>query len=166
MKGTLKLIVAAALMVAASSPLFAQQQAASKPADQPVNEQVAMVRAGLQGDRKQLVAANMELTPQEATAFWPVYDEYRKAMTGVNDHLVKVIADYAQNYETLTDAQAQKLVVDGVQYEKQKAEMRAAWVPKFAKVLSGKKVARFYQVENRIDTLMQAALQQGIPLVK
>jgi hypothetical protein len=159
------LICAAGLM--APSLVGAQAAQQAKPAaEQPAGDSVALARAGFQGDRKQIVAANMELTPDEAAKFWPVYDQYRASVTKVNDRLVALILGYSKNYTTLTDAQATQMVDEYMKYEKEKAETRSAWTPKFAAVLPPKKLARFVQVENKIDALVNASLAQDIPLVK
>ena len=54
-----------------------------------------------------LTAANMTLTADEATKFWPIYDQYIQETIKVGDTRWALIKDYAANYNTLTDAQAQ-----------------------------------------------------------
>jgi hypothetical protein len=158
--------VAAGLVPGAVRAAEAQQPQAASSEDKQLNEAVGLARAGFQGDYKQIVAANMELSPDEATKFWPVFDQYRAAMTKVNDRLVAVIVGYAKNQTTLTDAQASQMVDEFMKFEREKAETRGAWVPKFAAVLPGKKLARFVQVENKIDALVKVSLAQEVPLVK
>ena len=168
MKRCVMLSVFAGMCVAglAAPPASARQAQPAASGEQKVDEAVALTRAGLQGDRKQIVAANMELSPEEATKFWPVYDQYRAAMAKVNDRAVAIVVGYAKNYTTLTDAQASQMVDEYMKYEREKADTRAAWTPKLAAVLSPKKLARFVQVENKIDALVGVALARDVPLVK
>ena len=93
----------------------------------------------------------MRLTPQESTAFWPVYNKYREEVTKVNDKLVKVITDYAAQRDTLTDAQANKLLTDYLAFEQNPLDLRKKYLKQFTAVLPMTKVARFYQIENKLD---------------
>src|SRR5271166_7091919 len=109
------LVLVGALFVCSAS-MFGQ--AAQKPAsqsapaagDQPnsVRDQdIEMLRANLRQQRKEIMAQNMTLTPDEATKFWPIFDQYRRDAIKPNDERWAVIKDYAANYSTMTDAQAQ-----------------------------------------------------------
>ena len=65
-----------------------------------------MLRQDVQSGKKQVVAANMTLTADEATKFWPIYDQYAAEVAKIGDARVALIKEYAQNYDTMTDAQA------------------------------------------------------------
>ena len=163
MKYTLSVFVAAGLAALVVLPAQAQQ---TMPTEQQVNEAVALTRAGMAADRKQIIAANMEMTGDEAAKFWPVYDEYQKAMMKASDRKVAAIVKYAKNQATLTDAMASELVQEAMKSDLERIQTRQTWAPKFAAVLPGKKVARFFQLENKIDALVNVSMAQDIPLVK
>lgn len=129
-------------------------------------DEIAMVRSMAQVERQVIVADAMYLTDQEALAFWPVYNDYRAAVTKVNDQLVKVITDYAAQRNTLTDAQAKALLADSFAYEQDLLKMRKKYVANFAKVLPMIKVARFYQIDNKLDVLTRLELASQIPLAR
>lgn len=131
-------------------------------------DDVEITRSDIQADRKALVAANMELTETESAAFWPVYDAYRLEMKKVEDRIVKVILDYAAAYrnDSLTDEQASALVKEHLAAKQAEAKVTASYQKKFEKVLPAKKVARFYQIENRLDLIVEMAAATEIPLVK
>lgn len=160
------LVCVAALALGALTALPAQAQQSAAPTEQQMNEAMALTRAGMASDRKQMVAANLGLTADEATKFWPVYDEYQKAMAKASDRRAAAILKYAQNQQTMTDAMAADLIQQGMQSDLDRIQTRLAWAPKFAAVVPGKKVARFFQIENKIDALVNVALAQEIPLVK
>jgi hypothetical protein len=134
--------------------------------DQQISEAVALTRAGMASDRKQIIAANMELTGDEAAKFWPVYDEYQKAMMKASDRKVAAIVKYAKNQATLTDAMAAELVQEAMKSDLERIQTRQTWASKFAAVLPGKKFARFFQLENKIDALVSVSMADEIPLVK
>src|SRR5215467_8403054 len=75
-----------------------------------IDTDVKLMRKDLRAEKKQIIALNVPLTPDEATKFWPVYDDYANAMMKVNDEFYSLISDYAANQKTLTDAQAVDMV--------------------------------------------------------
>jgi len=142
---------------------FAQQGAASSVAsDQDLN----LLRKDLRSDQKQIVAANMPLTDAEAQKFWPLYDEYTADKTNINDTKLSVIKDYAANFEKLTDNQAQTLVNRWAEADRSALQLRTKYIPLFEKILTGKKAARFFQIDRRISNLVDLQLSSQIPLVE
>ncbi|MGZ6276934.1 MAG: hypothetical protein ACXWMI_12640 [Syntrophales bacterium] len=135
--------------------------AQDKPAD--TNQ---LVREKLQADKKLFVAENMQLSEAEAKAFWPVYESYQKYMDKIMERTKNLIDDYAKNYETMTDATAKKLTDEMLAIENDRLKLREAYLLKFRKVLPDKKVARFYQLENKSFAVMNYRAAEVIPLVK
>ena len=148
--------------VAAASPVSAQQPAAQ----QKQADTMPMVREKLRADKKLLVADNVPMTEAEAKGFWLVYDAYQKDMAGLNDRTIKVINDYAASYQTMTDETADRLLKESVAIDGDRATLAKAYMPKFGAVLSAKKVARYYQIENKIRAVINYDLAANIPLVK
>jgi len=131
-----------------------------------MTDEIASVRSVDQSDRKSIVDDAMILTNQESTAFWPVYNEYRAEVTRINDKLVKVITDYAAQRDTLSDAQAEALVQNYLKYEDELLGLRKKYVKRFGAALPMTKVARFYQIENKLDAVQRVGLASQIPLTK
>ena len=149
------------MVVVAAFPIPALTQ--DKPAD---NMQI--LREKIKADKKLVVAANMELTESEAKAFWPVYEEYQKDLTAINQRIVKLIESYAADYraKTLTDEKAKALVDELVAIEQAEAKLKASYVPKLRKVLPRRKWLATCRVENKIRTIVKYDLAGGVPLVK
>ena len=106
------------------------------------------------------------MTDDEAKQFWPVYDRYQSELTGVNDRLVKLIEDYAANFRDLSDEKAMKLVGEYLSAEEDRAKVRRSYLSEIAKTLPGRKVARFYQIENKMDAILRYDLAKGIPVIE
>ena len=159
MKVTFFLTLVAAITMWVVSPVVSQD----KPAD---NMQI--LRDKIKADKKLLVSANMELTESEAKGFWPVYEEYQKELTAINQRIGKLIESYAADYRsnTLTDEKAKKLIDELVAIGKAEAELQAASVPKLSKVMPAKKVARYLQIENKIRAALKYELAANIPVVQ
>jgi hypothetical protein len=159
MKVTFFVTLVAAITMWVVSPVVSQD----KPAD---NMQI--LRDKIKADKKLLVSANMELTESEAKGFWPVYEEYQKELTAINQRIGKLIESYAADYRanTLTDEKAQKLIDELVAIEKADGGLQATYAPKLSKVLPPKKVARYLQIENKIRAALKYELAANIPVVQ
>jgi len=79
---------------------------------------------------------------------------------------VKLIKDYADTYETMTNNTAKKLLDEYMTIEALGPKLRQAYLPKFRKALSEVKVVRYYQIENKIQAALFYELAAKIPLVK
>jgi len=131
-----------------------------------IQNDIAITRADIQADRQAIVADSMKLTDDQATAFWPVYRDYRAELAKLGDRTVKLVTDYAANYDTLTDAQASALTTEFLSIQKDTLKVKEKFVPKFKAVLSPKLVMRFFQIENKLDTILMIDAVDGIPLAK
>ena len=57
-------------------------------------------------------------------------------------------------------------MADYLKIERARVDMRAKFLPKFKKVLPAKKVARFYQLENKLDIAILSEMAEAIPLAR
>ncbi len=141
-------------------------QAAQAPAQPTVSEQdIQMLRQDLRSQKKQIVAQNLPLSDAQAEKFWPLYDSYTQETIKINDQRYALIKQYAESYNTLTDAQAADLVKRSGAIDQQFTSLRQNWFPKFEKVIGGKQAALFYQLDRRIGLLMDLQLASMIPVV-
>jgi hypothetical protein len=127
---------------------------------------IELTRAAVQVKRQALVTAAMDLQAPEADIFWPLYREYRLAMAKVNDRFVKLLVDYMKNYDELSDAQATRLMDEYLSIERARSGVKAKYVPRFREKLPARKVARFFQVDNKLDAIINADLASVIPLAR
>ncbi|HEY2361558.1 MAG TPA: hypothetical protein VGK36_10605 [Candidatus Angelobacter sp.] len=172
-KGVITVLMAVAVVLLCNVSLFGQaaqpsSQSASGTEAQPnsINDKdVEMLRANLRANRKELMARNMTLTADEATKFWPVFDQYRKEAIKPNDERWALIKEYAANYNTMTDAQAQDYMKRAEVVDQQLLALRLKYVPVFEKVVSAKKTALWYQIDRHIDLMINLQLSSMIPMV-
>ena len=150
-------IVFAAMLTVLIVPSMAQE----KPADN-----MQLVREKIQTDKKLFIAQNMNLTESEAKVFWPVYENYQKELGKLLNKTAKLIDNYAANYQTMTEEAAKGLIDGYLAIETERVTLMKSFLPKFRKVLPEKKVARYYQLENKIDAVVNYGLAKQIPLVK
>ena len=172
-KGVTTVLIAVATVLLCSVSMFGQA-AQSSPQSGPDSEgkpnaindkDVELLRANLRANRKNLMAQNMNLTADEATKFWPIFDQYRKEAIKPNDERWALIKEYAANYNTMTDAQAQDYIQRATDVDRQLLALRLRYVPIFEKVISAKKVALWYQIDRHIDLMINLQLSSVIPMV-
>jgi hypothetical protein len=148
-------LFSALLLVGLAAPVVAQEPSAN----------MKIVAEKIRADKKLLVAANMGLTEAEATKFWPVYDAYQADLQKLTQRTATLIKDYAGSYDAMTDEVAGKLVSEMVGLEKDRAALMASYQSKFAATVPMLKVARYYQIENKVRAVINYELADAIPLV-
>jgi hypothetical protein len=122
--------------------------------------------AAARAQRKATVGANMNLTPEEATRFWPVYDAYERKMDSIENRHVKELKEFAASYKTFTDADAKKKLDEVMAIQQARLDVQREFVPKFLGAVSQVKVTRFYQIDNKIQALIQCDIAQLVPLAQ
>jgi hypothetical protein len=165
----LGLSVSVAGWVAAQQPTApAQPPGASTPpeSDEDLTSDLALTRASIQLRRQAIVTAVMDLAPKEAEAFWPLYREYRMEMAKVGDRASKLLVQYTEQYDNLTDEQAKNIMKEWLSVEKAKTGVKSKYVSRFEKILPARKVMRFFQADNKLDAVINAQLAQIVPLAR
>lgn len=127
---------------------------------------IQLLRQDIRSQKKQLIAANLTLTDAEATKFWPVYDQYTAELVKINDVKYAAIKDYAEKWGTMTNEQALALINKSLGVDQSVAQLRIKYVPIFQKVIPGTKVATFFQMDRRLQMLIDAQLASQLPLVQ
>jgi len=145
-----------AIMVA-GGPGIAQE----KPAD---NMEIVLEK--IRADKKLLVAENLRLTEAEAKGFWPVYSRYQDELFLLRTRTARLVTDYAAAYDQMGNDAAKKLLDEYMTIEALGLKLRQAYLPKFRAVLPEVKVARYYQIENKIYAALVYGIAAKIPLVK
>jgi len=160
MKARIRIYPFFIILVAMLTVFTISSMAQEKPADN-----MQLVREKIQTDKKLFIAQNMNLTESEAKVFWPVYEDYQKELEKLVDKTVKLIDNYAANYQTMTEEAAKELINGYLAIETERVTLMKSFLPKLRKVLPEKKVARYYQLENKINAVVKYGLARQIPLV-
>lgn len=144
-----------------------QSTSTATPTSQQVRDQdIDLLRKDIRSKKKQLIAANLKLTDAEATKFWPVYDQYTADLVKINNDKYALMKDYADTWGTMTDAQADDLTKRALAVDALVAQLRIKYVPIFNQVLPGTKTATFFQLDRRIQAMIDLQLSSQFPLVQ
>jgi hypothetical protein len=135
-------------------------------AQDPADEDIKLFRKDLRSLRKQIIAANMSLSDREAEQFWPLFERYTQELVAKQDRKYALIKEYAGNYTTMTDQQAEKYVLGRADVDEAILQVRLKYFPLFRKVLSGKSSALFFQLDWRLGLIMDLQLASQTPLIE
>ena len=163
-KLAISLVMGVSLMLIQSAA-FAQKSETPAAAPAASEQDIQLLRSDIRSAKKKLIAENMKLTPAEAEKFWPVYDAYTQETTKQGDARYALVKEYANGYVNMTDAEADSLVQKMAALDVQTATVREQWIPKFRKVLTGKQTALFFQLDRRINLILDLQFAANIPII-
>ncbi len=155
MKHLLRIVWVVLFAVLLATPLWSQQE-----------KEIEVTRLALQRQRDDLVNQFMQLNLKEVGAFIPVYEKYRTEMGKLGDRIQRVILDYAENQDNLSDQKALAMLDEWLKIKEAEVELRMKSVEDFKRVLPPKKVLRFFQLDNKFDVIVNYNLSGSIPLVQ
>lgn len=124
---------------------------------------IEVIRAGMQADRATIITAAMNFSDKEGAAFWPVYRQYARERSILDDSRVVVIKAYTQKYPGLSDADAKEMAERMFDCDTRLAELKKTYYKKFNKVLPALTVTKFFQLERRIDLMMDMKVESALP---
>ncbi|RLE04658.1 MAG: hypothetical protein DRJ13_03395 [Bacteroidetes bacterium] len=133
---------------------------------QTANDYLELTREVLKVEKKAAVTEALQLSEAESQPFWNLYNEYQAALYVVQNKRIAIIKDYSDNFDSLSDEKADELWIGSLKYEQELLKLKKRYHAKFKKVVSPGRAARFMQLENKIETLIDASLALEIPLIE
>ena len=154
------IIVFAALIGFALAPSDAPAQGSESELD--------AARAELQAGRDQIIREDLQLSEDLLAAFWPVYEEYVAEISVLRDRKTRLVQDFMQAYRggEFTDDFAEFIIKENFALKSEWAAIQKSYIERFKAVMPVQMVARFYQLENKLDAEVDAQLALVIPLVE
>jgi Spy/CpxP family protein refolding chaperone len=133
-------------------------------AAQTVKDTLEVSRQAIESQRRVLVSGALPLTDAEADAFWPLYDAYEKERRPLDERANKLVADFLASSASLTDAQAKAMVEEALQVDEGRLRVRRSYLGRMLKAIPPRKAARFYQIDNKLDSVVRADVTRLVPL--
>ena len=128
------------------------------------DEDIALLRRDLRAMKMQVIGQNMSLSEEEGLKFWPIYNHYVKDLQEVNNQKYALLKQYAEMWATMTDQDALIYVRNWLEADEQAQALRLKYVPVVSQVLPGKKAATFFQLDRRLNMMIDLQLFSQIPL--
>ena len=156
----------AAALFAAGLALDTLAQAPAPPGAPASPPSVDAVRKAAATDKRGLVEKNMQLTPEEAKKFWPIYDEYQRELDKITQRYNRAVLDYVNAESSMTDENAKRIAKDVLAADADEQRLRDRTAKKVMAALPAKKAVRFLQIESKLRTLNRYDIAEKIPLVR
>lgn len=132
---------------------------------QTVQEKLNFTHETIETQRRVLVSGAVPLTEDEAKGFWPIYDDYEKKRRTLDERETRLVTAYVASVATLTDVQAKQMLAEAVAMDEHRVKLRREVLDRLGKIIPVRKVARFYQIDSKLDTVVRAEISRQIPFV-
>lgn len=116
-------------------------------------------------EKKAIVENFITLSGESATAFWTAYNEYETERQSLGKERLTVITDYAEQYESLTNEQADALMLKALSLRASNEKLLKKYYKKVKKVTDAKTATQFIQLEMYLAATIQLGLLEAIPFV-
>ena len=154
------------LMLSLGASSLASGQAKPAPAKDDVDALIALARKDVRAEKAEIIGKTLTLDATQAAAFWPIYKQYEAERQAIGDERQGVIQDFAEHFDSINDAKAKGLLERSFVIEEKKLAVEKKYKDELLKVLPGKVVARFFQIDRRINNLIDLKIASQIPLVQ
>ena len=125
------------------------------------DQDIQLLKSNIRSQKKQIVAANMDLTDAESEKFWPVYNRYAADLAKIYDNKIALFQEYLESYDSMSGEQAESYLRRRAAVEEDIMQVRLKYLPEFRKVLTGRETALFYQIDWRLDLMINLQLAQA-----
>jgi len=125
---------------------------------------IQLLRQDLRAQKQKLIAQNLPMTETEAVKFWAVYNRYGDELRQINGEKYRLITEYAEQWPAMTNDQALIYIRRWLEVDQQVQQLRLKYVPEVSQVLPGKKAAAFFQLDRRINMMIDIQLASQLPL--
>jgi hypothetical protein len=122
------------------------------------------MRKDVRSQKSAVMDTVMQLDPDQAAKFWPIYRDYDAELTKLNDLRVANIKEYANSYNNLSDAKADALIQNAISYQKPRMELPAKYYDRVKGSLGAVTAARFLQVEQQLLLIIDLQIDSSLPI--
>ena len=162
-----KSLILIATATALAAPAWSADAPAAKPVSAPTNEQaVDQFRTDLQAKSADIMAKGLTLTAEQASKFWPLFETFQQEQKAIIDGQIKGLQQYAEQYASLSDAEALAYVNSLLERDAKTHDLRVKWLAKFQQVVPPKIAARAIQLDRRLGLVAQVKVSSQVPLIR
>ena len=150
---TKKHIITAALLLLLAGPAVAELQLETR-----------LAKADIENDRKTIIMATVDPSPQQSKKFWETYDAYRGEIGELDKRVAKIMEEYVDSYAALNDEQARRMLKELTKIDTDRVKIRSKYSRKLGKILIPKQHLRWLQTENKMDAVTGLAAAVLVPM--
>ena len=125
---------------------------------------IELLRSDIKTQAKFIVSQTMKFSEEDASVFWPIYEEYEIELDKLGDKRLANIKDFVKNYDKMTDQKADELIGKAFNYQEERLKLKRNLYDKIKKELNPSTAAKFIEHwQGRNDLLRPAVFCQGLP---
>jgi hypothetical protein len=159
-KSLVALLCAAATAAAQQAPTLEQNQEAN------IKAYVDLLRKDMKKEKVAIITEVMELTPEESSKFWPVYNDYDKELTALADERIAFLRMYGENLDSLTDQKVTQIITGLLDVQARRNALHKKYFDRMSKTLGAKLAGRFLQVEHQLLLILDLQISSSLPVVE
>lgn len=133
---------------------------------QDADSYIEVLKSEIKTDKKAIIIETMGFTEKESAAFWPIYNEFEHELEKLSGKRIANIKDFAANYDSLTDKKADELIKTAFSFQKDRLSLNEKYYKKFAEALTPILAAKYMQLENQIQLILDLSIAANLPLAK
>jgi hypothetical protein len=127
---------------------------------------IELLRTDVQKSKSQVMGEVMQLDSGQAAKFWPIYKNFETDLARIGDRIVGIVKEYANAYENMSPATADKLATQLLDVEQDRNALKRKYYEQVKTALDPVTAARFLQVENQLERIIDLQLSAGLPVIQ
>lgn len=129
-------------------------------------ENLELNRQAIETQRRFIISGSLPLTEEEARRFWPLYDAYQEELVPLSRRSADLLAEFVARYPDLQDTHAERLLAEALDIEKRRVDLKRRYLGRMKKALPHRKLVTYFQLENKLDAIVDFDLAQSVPLLR
>ncbi|MBW6460716.1 MAG: hypothetical protein K0B08_09100 [Bacteroidales bacterium] len=118
-------------------------------------------RARVQAMKIGYLTEKLQLTPEEAQVFWPVFNEFEQKRIDIEMNLSDQVHKKRPDVEQMSDSEIDTFLKNRIQQEEQIIALKKEYHEKLKKVISIRKIYNLYEAEAGFKRVLLERLQEG-----
>jgi hypothetical protein len=133
---------------------------------QDLENYIQLLRSDLNTQKINIITFNMMFTEEESEVFWKTYEEYETKLNKLEGARIALIEEFAHNYLSMTDGKAEEIIDKSFEYRESRLELQKELWETLKDEISPAKAAKFIQLENHIQSLLDLKINAKLPLIE
>jgi len=132
---------------------------------QTLKEEVDLFQAAFGMDKKAVVAEFVTPAPEQADAFWTLYDQYETKRKELGKERIELLAIYAFRYAEMSSEEADAWTKQIIALQKKTDALLNSYYGKVKKATNGIVATQFYEIEVYILTAVRMKILENVPFI-
>jgi len=128
-------------------------------------EDVDLIQAMYGKEKKALVSEYMHFTGADSSKFWGLYDKYENERKALGRERISLLEQLATNFEKMDNKKAETLMGKFVDLNMRYSQFQKKYLPQYSVAVGGLQAAKFFQLENYLETAIRLAIQEEVPAI-